>query len=305
LAEASIDPDAADRVEADEGKVKKRLGFGFWLPFGWIVFLFGCALSAELWHLPEPDAMHFVMQAATPGAVGEVEIDGDDGAYTFLLGGDNMGRDIFARLIFGSRVSLAVGLLAPLFGLAVGGLLGMLAGYYRGWIEALVVAVADVIVAFPALVFLIVITFYLGPTLPTVTFALGLLSIPFFIRVARANTLTFAEREFVIAARAMGAGDLRVLAREIFPNVIMAMLVYGLFVTAVLIVIEGVLSFLGLSVGPPTVSWGGMINEGRDYLDEAPHISMIPAFVMFLTVLSFNLLGDTLRGLADPRESRL
>lgn len=310
MAETAIERDgeataAATQDREDDGIKRRRLGFSFWAPLTWIAFLFLCALTAGLWPLPEPDAMHFLNQAALPGDSGDAEIGGADVPWTFWLGGDNMGRDIFTRLMFGARVSLLVGLVSPLIGLAIGGTLGMLAGYYRGHFETAVVAFADIIVAFPGLVFLIAITFYLGPTMTTVTFALGLLTIPYFARVARASTLTFAEREFVLAARAMGASDLRILAREIFPNVIIAMLVYGLLVTAALIVIEGVLSFLGLSVGPPTVSWGGMINEGRDYLDEAPHISLIPAFVMFLTVLSFNLLGDTLRGLADPRESRL
>lgn len=297
---------AQDEAAVDDGRQRRRLGVFFWAPLAWLIVLFTAAITAEIWPLPQPDTMHFMLQAAPPGEVGEVEIAGEPVEdYTFMLGGDNMGRDIFTRLVYGARVSLLVGLLAPLIGLTIGGTLGMLAGYYRGAVEAVVVAMADIIVAFPGLVLLIGITFFLGPTLPTVTIALGFLSVPYYTRVARANTLTYAQREFVLAARAMGASDFRILAREIFPNVILALLVYGLLVTAVLIVIEGVLSFLGLSVGPPTVSWGGMINEGRDYLEEAPHISMIPAGIMFLTVLSFNLLGDTLRNLADPRESRL
>lgn len=299
--------DAAAKAEdGDDGRQHRRLGLLFWAPLGWLIFVFACALTADLWSLPEPDAMQFMMQAAPPGEVGDAEIDGEEvEGYTYVLGGDNMGRDIFTRLMFGARVSLLVGLLAPMIGLCIGGSLGMLAGYYRGWVESIVVAMADIVVAFPGLVLLIAITFFLGPTLPTVTMALGFLSVPYYTRVARANTLKYAQLEFVLAARAMGASDLRILAREIFPNVILPLLVYGLLVTAVLIVLEGVLSFLGLSVGAPVVSWGGMINEGRDYLEEAPHISMIPAGIMFLTVLSFNLLGDTLRNLADPRESRL
>lgn len=313
MADTAVEPNSAaaerptDQTEAlDDGRQRRRLGVFFWAPLAWLLFVLFCAVTASQWPLPEPDTMHFMLQAAPPGEAGEVEIDGEIVEdYTFLMGGDNMGRDIFTRLMHGAQVSLLVGLLAPIIGLVIGGTLGMLAGYYRGWVEAIVVAMADIIVAFPGLVLLIAITFFLGPTLPTVTMALGFLSVPYYTRVARANTLTYAQREFVLAARAMGASDFRILAREIFPNVILALLVYGLLVTAVLIVIEGVLSFLGLSVGPPTVSWGGMINEGRDYLQEAPHISLIPAGVMFLTVLSFNLLGDTLRNLADPRESRL
>jgi peptide/nickel transport system permease protein len=302
---AEVKANEIDAGKDDTGRLRRRLGPAFWLPLGWILFLVIAAVGAELWPLPEPDAIYLELQEAGPGESTTVEIHGRSVAYTYWLGGDNLGRDILTRLVFGSRVSLLVGLLAPLLGMAVGGLLGILAGYYRGWVETVVVATADIIIAFPGIVLLIAITFYLGATLTTVVIALGALTVPFFIRVARANTLTYARREFVIAARAMGASDGRILMHEILPNVIMVMLVFALLVSSALIVAEGVLSFLGLSVGPPTVSWGSMINGGRDFLDEAPHISMIPAFIMFLTVLSFNLLGDTLRGLADPRESRL
>ena len=292
----------------EPARLKRRLGFAFWLPLSWVVFLFICAFTAELWPLPPPDEMHFADQAMLPGAETSLALRGNpdqDVDYVYVLGSDNMGRDIVTRLIYGSRVSLLVGLVSPIIGLVIGGGLGMLAGYYRGRLEGLIVAVMDAILAFPALVLLIALTFYLGPSLSTVTFSLGILTVPFFTRVARASTLTFAEREFVLAARAIGASDFRIIMKEILPNVILPMLVYALLVTAALIIAEGVLGFLGLSVPPPVVSWGAMINDGRDYLDEAPHIAMIPAGMMFITVLSFNLLGDYLRSLGDPRESKL
>jgi peptide/nickel transport system permease protein len=291
----------------DIGGRKRRikLGFGFWLPMSWVIFLFFCAATADFWPLPLPSEMHFLDQEMTPGHQSMAFINEEEVEFTFVLGTDNMGRDILARLIHGSRVSLMVGLVSPIIGLVIGGLLGMLAGYFRGRIEGIVVAVMDAVLAFPALVLLIALTFYLGPSLTTVTFSLGILTVPFFTRVARASTLTFAKREFVLAARAIGTSDFRIIVREILPNVFFPLLVYALLVTAALIIAEGVLGFLGLSVPPPTTSWGAMINDGRDYLEEAPHISLIPAAAMFLTVLSFNLLGDYIRSLGDPRESKL
>lgn len=296
---------AAEGLEA--APTRRRLGPAFWLPLSWIVILFICATTAELWPLPPPDQMQFVDPAALPGSETMLMLRGseDEVDFVYVLGADNMGRDIFTRLIYGSRVSLMVGLVSPLMGLIIGGTLGLLAGYYRGPLEGVIVALMDAILAFPALVLLIALTFYLGTSLTTVTFSLGILTIPFFTRIARASTMTFAEREFVLAARAMGASDFRIITREILPNVVLPMLVYGLLVTAALIIAEAVLGFLGLGVQPPTVSWGAMINDGRDYLDEAPHVSMVPAGMMFLTVLSFNMLGDYLRNLGDPRESKL
>jgi peptide/nickel transport system permease protein len=286
---------------------RRRLGLGFWLPVGWIGLVVACALTAPLWPVPAPDTIDFLNTAAPPGTVGRIELGDrtDLSEYRYLLGTDNIGRDILSRLIYGARASLLIGLVSPLIGLLVGGGLGVLAGYYRGRVEAVVVAVMDVVLAFPALALLLAITFYLGPSLINVIMALGFLSIPASARVARANTLAFANREFVLAAKATGASDAYILLREIVPNVVMPLLVFAMLLVAVLIVAEGTLSFLGLSVPPPTPSWGTMIEEGRERLADAPHITMIPATAMCLTVLSFNLIGDRLRGLIDARESRL
>lgn len=286
---------------------RRRLGLGFWLPAGWIGLVLFAAVTAELWTMPAPDTIDFLSRAALPGAVGEIEMAGsfDLVEYRYLLGTDGLGRDILSRLIHGARVSLTIGLISPLIGLVIGGALGVLAGYYRGWVETTVMSAVDIILAFPALALLLAITFYLGPSLGNLILALGFLSIPASARVARANTLSLANREFVLAARAMGASDLYILVREIVPNVLMPLLVFAMLLVAVLIVAEGTLSFLGLSVPPPTPSWGTMIEEGRELLDQAPHVTMIPAAAMCLTVLSFNLIGDRLRGLIDPRESRL
>ncbi len=224
--------------------------------------------------------------------------------FGHFLGTDSMGRDLAARLLFGARVSLVVGFCAPLIGLAAGMLLGVPAAFYRGRTERLIVLAVDILLAFPGLIFLLIFTFAFGSSLPTLTIALGLLTAPRFARVARANTFRFAEREFVLAARASGAGDLSILLREILPNILPPLLIYMLLVAGYVIIAEGGLGFLGLSVPSPTPSWGGMIAEGRDVLDRSPHVSLIPTAVMFLTVLSVNMIGDWLRERFDRREGQ-
>lgn len=288
-------------------KRRSALGLSFWFSVIWLTVIGVGALLADILPIADPNNGDFLSVAVPPGSVGEQMIQGSEDfvEHTYLFGSDNLGRDIFARVLKGGQTSLLIGLLAPLIGLVIGGGLGMMAGYYRGWIEGAVVAGIDIILAFPALVLLTAVIFYAGATTTNVILSLGFLSVPAFTRVARATTLSFAQREFVLAARASGASDLRILLRELLPNVLIPMLVYGLLVTAVLIVVEGVLSFLGLSVQPPAMSWGTLIEVGRDYLEDQPHITFIPAGIMCLTVLSFNLIGDQLRNLGDTRESRL
>lgn len=261
---------------------KSRLTFH--AAIGWLTLVFICAASVGFWPLPfAPDQLDIEQLAALPG-----------GAH--LLGTDAMGRDILSRLLFGARVSLTVGICAPLLGLCVGLLLGMPAAYCRGWSERVIMTCADVILAFPALIFLLVFTSLLGPSLTTITIGLGLLISPRFVRVVRANTLKFAEREFVQAARISGARDSAILLGEILPNIVGPLLAYTLVVAGFVIIAEGGLGFLGLSVPSPTPSWGGMIASGRDVLEQTPHVAMIPMAAMFLTVLSVNVIGDRVRG---------
>jgi peptide/nickel transport system permease protein len=284
----------------------KGLGLSFWLPAAWLSFVLMMAVCANVFNLPDYGHIDWNHPAAPPGTVGTVKLTGQNGEstpsdYIYWLGADSLGRDIVTRLIFGARASLLVGLIAPMIAMVIGGTLGLLAGFYRGRFETVVVALMDIILAFPGLVLLLALAFYFGPGLDKLILALAILIIPAFCRVARANTLTWTQRDFILAARAVGASDLRILCCHLLPNVIVPVAAYGLLIVAVMIIAEGALSFLGLGVPAPMPSWGGMIAEGKEVLDEAPHISLIPAIAMFLTVLSFNLLGDRLRELTDVR----
>lgn len=181
----------------------------------------------------------------------------------------------------------------------------MAAGYFRGRIETVIVAAMDAILAFPGILIALAVAAYVGASTVILILLLGVLSIPAFMRVARANTLVFAQREFVLAARAMGASHWRVLSLEILPNVIIPILIYALLIVSRVIVIEGVLSFLGLSVPPPQPTWGNMIADGQADLANDPYICFIPSALMFLTVLSINLIGERLRARTDIRGSAL
>ena len=270
----------------------RRLGPLFWMAIVWVIFVFAVAIFADVLPLPSPTDMDMLEKRAPYSA-------------QHWLGTDSLGRDELARVIYGARISLIVGLCAPIIGITLGGALGLLAGYFRGRFESVVVGSMDVLLAFPPLVLALAVGAYLGQSVPNLTLILGLLGVPAFMRVARAATLTLARREFVIAAQALGATHARILLRELLPNVILPLFAFFLLGVAVTIVAEGSLSFLGLGVPPPISSWGSMIGEGRESLEMAPRLAFIPAIAMFLTVLSFNLIGDTLRALTDPRQGAL
>ena len=289
---ATLELTLGEDVQAQPAQRGRRLGPLFWAAIGWVVFVFAAAVFADMLPLPSPTDMDMLARRAPFSA-------------EHWLGTDGLGREELSRLVYGARVSLVVGLCAPVIGFVLGGGLGLLAGYFRGQFETLVVGSMDVLLAFPPLIFALAVTAFLGQSIMNLTCILGVLSIPAFMRVARAATLTLARREFVIAAQALGATHARILIRELLPNVALPLLAYFLLVVAVIILVEGSLAFLGLGVPPPIPSWGSMIGEGRESLDVAPRLAFIPAIAMFLTVLSFNLVGDTLRAITDPRQGGL
>jgi ABC-type dipeptide/oligopeptide/nickel transport system permease subunit len=219
----------------------------------------------------------------------------------FLLGSDHAGRDVLSRLIFGARVSLSVGLVVQGVSVTIGTVLGLLAGYYGGWVDSVISGVTTVLQAFPGLLFAIAVMSVLGPGLYNVFLALGLVGWPTIARLVRGEVLALREREFVEGARAMGARDVRILLRHILPNCLGPVIVVVTLGMAGAILSEASLSFLGLGTQPPTPSWGAMLAGGRDHIFDAPWLTLYPGLAIFITILALNLLGDGLRDVLDPR----
>ena len=218
-----------------------------------------------------------------------------------LLGTDEFGRDVWSRIIWGARVSLQVGLASVLFGFAIGVPLGILAGTQGGRTETLVMRCADMFMAFPTLLLALIIVTALGGTLQNEILAIGVALTPNFIRLSRSLALTIREQDYILAARALGSGQIRVMARHVFPNALYALVVVGTLYIATAIRTEAGLSFLGLGIPPPTPSWGNILSEGRQYIKCCPWITTFSGLAIMLAVLAFNLVGDSLRDLLDPR----
>ncbi len=222
----------------------------------------------------------------------------------FVAGTDEFGRDELSRLIWGARVSLYVGVLAVLIALALGATSGVLAGFFGGWTDDVVMRVMDVLVSLPALVLAIAITAVLGPSLTNVMVAVGIVYAPTFARVARGPTLTVVRVPYIEAARAIGAASPRIIGRHVLPNVAAPILVQTTVSFSTAILTEAALSFLGLGTQPPTASWGLMLSAARQYMLIDPWIAVLPGCAIAVTVLGFNLLGDGLRDILDPQLSR-
>lgn len=209
------------------------------------------------------------------------------------LGTNNFGLDMLARSIYGARYSLVVALSAVLLGMIIGGAIGIVAGYFGGKVDRVVGVLTNSLLAVPSLILLIALASVLEPNLRNISFALSVLAVPTMARIARANTLVFAQREFVLAARAMGATRLRVMLREIAPNVVLPLASMGMVLISAMIVAEASLSFLGLGIQPPTPTWGNMISEGQGTVfEQHPYIVWVPGLFLFLTVFSLNIVGE-------------
>ncbi len=284
----------SETLDSDDVLSKKPFGFLFWFAITWVGLVFLAAIFANLLPLQSPNFQNYSALNQGPSSA-------------HLLGTDDLGRDLLARLIFGSRVSLIVGFCGVAIGLVVGGTAGLISGYKGGRLDVALNAGSFIILAFPAIVAVIAIVTFWGQSLFHITIILGIATIPLMFRVIRASSLSFAQRDFVIAAKTMGATDTRIVLREILPNVIPVTVTFSLITVAGIIVIEGTLAFLGLSVNLPTPSWGNLINEGtaNNALSTNPYIMMWPAMSMFLLLWSINLIGDRLRQRFDIREGLL
>jgi peptide/nickel transport system permease protein len=221
-----------------------------------------------------------------------------------LLGTDELGRDVLSRIIWGARASIEAGVLATLLAMAIAVPLGVVAGYYRGWLDTVIARMTDVLLAFPFLIVAVGLAAILGPSLTNATIALGVGAAPGLIRIARGEALALREEDYVRAAVANGASDLRIIARHVLPNMLSTLIVQATVAIPAAIIGEAVLSFLGLGVQPPTPSWGVMLADAQSYLAQAPRLAVYPGIAIFLCSLSFNLLGDGLRDVLDPRTTR-
>jgi peptide/nickel transport system permease protein len=252
---------------------------------GLVVF---CAIFADILAPYNPNEQDYLALTEAPSSA-------------HWLGTDDLGRDILSRMIYGTRVSLQVGVIAVGIAVTIGVSLGLLAGYAGGFVEDVVMRFVDALQAFPGLILALGITAALGPGIGNAMIAIGIVAAPAISRLTRAQTLAIREREFVQAARVLGASPFTIVTRHIWPNVTAPIIVQATLLIATAIVTEASLSFLGVGVVPPTPSWGSMIRTGSQYLEVAPWLAFSPGIAIFATVLAFNFVGDGLRRALDPR----
>ncbi len=241
---------------------------------------------------------------AKVGETRPVDWNGTETAHLYIFGADNFGRDILGRIVHGARVSMIIGFTTVAFAVFFGGALGAIAGYYGGKIETVIMRGADILLAIPNILFALAIVAALGPSFRNLLLAIGVTSIPVYIRLVRASVLTVKDQEFVEAARALGARDLRIIGLHILPNCMAPVIVQATLGIAQSILSATSLSFLGLGIQPPSPEWGNMLSEARAYLISAPHTLIFPGLAIMTVILAYNLIGDGLRDALDPKLKR-
>jgi ABC-type dipeptide/oligopeptide/nickel transport system permease subunit len=256
---------------------------------GFIILVCIVALLADLLIPYDPTFSYAGMRGVGP-------------SWEHPLGFDHIGRDLMARLVYGARVALVVGLGSTVISVALGVLVGAVSGYFGGWIDMALSRVVDTLMAFPLLALLIVLAAVLGPSLTTTIIVIGVTTWARFARVVRADVMAIRQTDYVTAARASGVQDFRIIFRHVLPNVLGPVIVLATLGVGSIIILESSLSFLGLGIQPPTSSWGGTLADGRSLIRQFPLITFFPGAMIFLTVLAFNLLGDGLRDALDPRQ---
>ena len=287
---AVLTADALPREVTPAQRALRRLARrrGAMVGLGCVVFFVLLALFAP-WIAPhDPLATSWSAVRQAPGA-------------HYLFGTDEIGRDVLSRVIWGTRASLLAGLVSVCISLALGVPVGLAAGYLGGWVDALISRMTDAMLATPFLILAIALAAFLGPSLTNAMIAIGISATPIFVRLTRAQVLAVKVEDYVEAARAVGNSHLRIALRHILPNVVAPLIVQATLAIAAAVIAEASLSFLGLGQQPPAPSWGSMLNTAKNYIDNAPWMSVWPGLSIFLLVLSFNLLGDGLRDAFDPR----
>lgn len=253
-----------------------------------LVIILISAVFAPVIATHEPNRQHLRERLAPP-------------SQEYLLGTDNFGRDTFSRILYGGRVSLQVGFLSVGIAVAIGGILGLIAGFYSGWVDRVISAFSDVLLALPGFLLALAIVAALGPDITNVMIAVGIANVPYFVRITRSAVMSVREDEFIAAAQSLGAGDGRIMFRHILPNALSPVIVQVTLSLAGAILTAAGLSFLGMGAQPPMAEWGAMLNSARDYLRISHWPVTLPGVAIVITVLALNFVGDGLRDALDPK----
>ncbi len=306
-----------------EREAKKRgIGVGGWIAVVWmaiVAFLavFGPMFAAD----PIVSSTGFVREGCGDGQglplydwsrcvdrralAAQRAGDSGGGEFTHLMGVDGQGRDVFSMMVWGTRTTMIIAFGSIVVAVLVGGAMGLVAGYTRGWVGGLIAGIFDVLLAFPQLILALAIVSFLNRTVFNITLTLAIVAVPLLGRITRASSLSWSEREFVMAARALGAGHRRTVIREVLPNVVPSLMSISLLAVGVVIVAEGSLSIIGLGVPAGTVSWGSVLGAGGDNFRNFPSMVFIPSIAISLTVMALNLLGDAIRRKFDVRDAAI